>query len=249
MNRAEIIRRTSLFAGSLTFFVSGILLFKYTNLTKRLLEDADTYEFGNISISALLHCIFLFFTALTALFVSFGSNKSSVRPIIRSLVISFTYGAIIFILYSSMLGTAESQLKKKLSKLQAQYDWGLTGLSMNSDQNATDIWDTLQSDMECCGINSPQDWTKFAPNKDPNALPISCCVNQGPVESSAAPSGTNINVTQSCNSKTMKVHEEGCAVLMKDSISSSTTVLIVSLCVQILLLMQLAWFRAHQQVN
>lgn len=37
----------------------------------------------------------------------------------------------------------------------------------NMEKNAT-VWDKLQKEFKCCGINSPADW-----NRDP--LPDSCC--------------------------------------------------------------------------
>lgn len=81
------------------------------------------------------------------------------------------------------LDDASDDVSKQLSSLQTKYDW----THQNSDkaiESATEIWDTIQREQQCCGLKSFDDWTKSRP---PGVLttnyPPSCCVNSSQVAS------------------------------------------------------------------
>lgn len=234
MKRVETITRISLIVAAPIYLVSAILLLKCTFLIRGMLEDSKVYPYG---LSVTVYSGSLVIGSLLALAQSASAYtpRTSAR-IILFLSMSTIFGYMVFAQSRSNLDFAQNRLKIKLTILQLQYDWGLTGFSNDAPREATEIWDTLQSDYECCGVHSPEDWSPFAPKRDSNALPISCCVNQEPVESSVKPSGTKYDDNRTCNSTSTRVYEEGCAVLMKEAISSSTAVFTVVIWVKFLLL-------------
>lgn len=235
MTCSEIIGRISLFVVSVIFIVSAILLSACTSLATRLLEFADTDQFDTTSIALLGFSIYLAVVASLGICSSFCYSKNSPKQQVYILTLSLIIGAAILAFSRSNFSSGPKALENRLSSLQPLYDWNHKNTSSYEVKNATEIWDLLQSDMECCGVNSPEDWSRFAPKKYPSNIPISCCANQRLVKSSAAHSGTIYDVHEFCDRKIMKVFEGGCSTFMKKTLSSTTTVLIAVICSSLLL--------------
>lgn len=232
MKHLETIGRAILFAAGLIYLICAVLLIRYTFLARDLLEDAEIYPVG---LSLILYSISLVIACVGAVLHSrMAYTEKTTNRIASLIVFTIILGTTIFFNSRSSLQSSAYQLERKLGELRPQYDWGLTGFSVNSSKEATDIWDTLQSNNECCGINSPKDWADQAPKEDPDILPNSCCANLERVESDVEPSGTKFDANQKCNSKTMEVYQQGCGALMQNEISSITAVFIVVLCVKVL---------------
>ena len=52
-------------------------------------------------------------------------------------------------------------------------EWMINSMADYNASNRSTFWlDYIQTTLECCGVNGPEDWLKFQPN-----LPQSCCQN------------------------------------------------------------------------
>lgn len=77
----------------------------------------------------------------------------------------------------------------------------------NKTQEATTAWNVLQTDIECCGINGPQDWKQTIHN---NELPSSCCY--------AIPVGGACTAADS--------YKDGCFVTLKNNLQENSQIII-----------------------
>jgi CD63 antigen len=78
------------------------------------------------------------------------------------------------------------------------------------DKNATDFWDDVQRDFECCGIDNATTWENLSPN-----LPDSCCVE----ETEMCGKGGYADRTDAT-----KFHQKGCLTKLENWINSSMLV-------------------------
>lgn len=59
------------------------------------------------------------------------------------------------------------------------YDWKQDGKADKRSLDATELWDNLQTSLNCCGINSAYDWDIYRPRDiDNKYFPPSCCVKE-----------------------------------------------------------------------
>ncbi|XP_011306310.1 CD63 antigen isoform X2 [Fopius arisanus] len=79
----------------------------------------------------------------------------------------------------------------------------------HTDNDVHNMWDTLQVDFKCCGINGTSDWwpTQF---KEPK-LPPSCC--------------SEISNTAECDVNAITSHNEGCLKKVTDTIENKAYIL------------------------
>lgn len=85
------------------------------------------------------------------------------------------FGALMYI--SPRLNDSASAVASKLEDFQAKYDWSGSNTRNESVKAATEKWDLLQRNNECCGLNSPDDWRSFAPKNTTLIYPESCAQN------------------------------------------------------------------------
>ncbi|KAG9510319.1 Tetraspanin-6 [Fragariocoptes setiger] len=110
--------------------------------------------------------------ALLSLMGFFGAVK-------RSRVALTLYSAIIIIVVSfiiisliltyrlaSQKPPATKPDRDSINKTVSSYDYA------NSDDVATRAWDTIQTNLQCCGLTGPDDWTTYGKN---GMIPRSCC--------------------------------------------------------------------------
>lgn len=235
MTCGEFIGRISLFVVSLLLIGGTILLSVWTFTVKQLIEDARTDQFATTSSSLLGFSVYLALFSIFGFCASFCYSKSRTKQFVFILTLNALICIAVLAVSLSDFKTAPDEIEKELTHLQTLYDWDHSASPSDEVKNATEIWDLLQQDMGCCGVSSPKDWTKTDSKRDPNLLPMSCCVEQKPLKSSATPSGTKYDASQYCDSTKMKIFSEGCAMLMKDSVSVLKTVLIVIIGISLVL--------------
>lgn len=86
-------------------------------------------------------------------------------------------GIAVLMFAAPRLDDASDDVSKQLASLQADYDWSHQSTD-KTKEFATETWDAIQQEQQCCGLKSPDDWNKSRP---PGAVvqsyPASCCVN------------------------------------------------------------------------
>merc|ERR1712038_54885 len=79
-------------------------------------------------------------------------------------------------------GTQLVDLKTPLQETMGDYVQG-------GDDPVTQVWDDIQQEYECCGVEGPQDWSEFGPfnqGQTPNT-PTSCCASEITCDTSKVP--------------------------------------------------------------
>lgn len=82
-----------------------------------------------------------------------------------------------------------------------------------SDQLEMEVWDLLQSDLQCCGVKSYQDYQSSALYLEKEQLPRSCC---GPLQID------RLGNIAKCSKDTNSLHQLGCQEAITDYLSSKT---------------------------
>lgn len=76
---------------------------------------------------------------------------------------------------SPRLVDSSSELEHKLKDSLAKYDWSHRAESSLDTKNATEKWDKIQTDYQCCGVHSYKDWDPFRSAASSGEYPMSCC--------------------------------------------------------------------------
>lgn len=76
-----------------------------------------------------------------------------------------TVGTLTFVYKDDVGDTLQKELLTGLKKNYAQED----------EKGFTEAWDHIQTNFECCGVNSPSDWYKIDVWSNVDRVPASCC--------------------------------------------------------------------------
>ncbi|CAH1399760.1 unnamed protein product [Nezara viridula] len=77
--------------------------------------------------------------------------------------------------------------------------------------NVTDIqilWDAVQKEFQCCGIDGPKDWIEAV-----GKLPVSCCDGQGVLQNLTCTTNSTLLYKNSCRTKLTEVVKDSTTVL------------------------------------
>lgn len=131
------------------------------------------------------------------------------------------------------LNDSTTEIIHKLQDLQPEYGWLVNNQTSSEEiKNATKIWDTLQMNDQCCGINAPSDWVAYMPVESDTMYPISCCMNF---------TETSARVGNNCTIKSTSMWSSGCLDIIK-GVNSNIIVLLTALVWLNLLLSLMACF-------
>jgi len=88
-------------------------------------------------------------------------------------------GVAVLLTASPKIHTVNKDLLAKLAAYQGEYDWDHKNSSSEHIKQATALWDNIQTDMQCCGLNGPSDWDDYRPadHKGEKVLPKGCCTS------------------------------------------------------------------------
>ncbi|KAH8283447.1 hypothetical protein KR018_002126 [Drosophila ironensis] len=158
----------TLFGFNLIFLITGIILIAVGAGVGAVYTGYELFLVGKFfSIPTFLIVIGSFIIVIT-FFGCWGALKEN-----YCLVLSFSVMlAIIFILELSA-GISGYVLRNDATKLiQTSLLDSITKYNSSTQSPITALWDDVQRDFDCCGVNRFDDWNKTFTNGD---LPISCC--------------------------------------------------------------------------
>ncbi|XP_033231067.1 CD63 antigen-like [Belonocnema kinseyi] len=189
-----------MFIFNLLFVITGIILISIGSVIHGVYHShQDFLDNKFFSVPNLLIAV-----GVIIFFIAFFGCCGAVRENYCMVVTFATLMVLVFILELSA-GIAGYGLRSSASQV-------ITGKmkenmnSYNSSKETAAIWDKLQQNFECCGINSSTDWNVPL---NSTGLPISCCeVIPGQISEST------------CNSQSPNVFKKGCLPVLGDLISA-----------------------------
>ncbi|XP_066247970.1 CD63 antigen-like [Euwallacea similis] len=186
------------------FVLTGIIIISvgfsakaYFNEFDHLLDDKYFYVSDLLIAVGAVIFIIAFFGCCGAA----KENACLTNTFSTLLIIIFVLEALVGIGGVILRNKTEEFLENSLKLTMQEYN--------KNDSEITLTWDTIQSQMHCCGITNYTDWFNInSTNASSNAfLPISCC---------KIPFGTMNTFT--CNSNTTDLYKEGCLFAFGDYI-------------------------------
>ncbi|XP_017075776.1 tetraspanin-6 [Drosophila eugracilis] len=165
---------------SFMFALTAILLIMVGTTIQAVFGDFSLFLDGHFSSPPALLIAIGFILIAVATLGAYGAVKESV------MVINL-YGVCLFLVFILEVSAAiaafvmQSQVREMLTRTMrnalAEYE---------SDPYVTAGVDFMQSGLQCCGVNEPEDWKEYySPNKnltlgsDDVVVPISCCGDSG----------------------------------------------------------------------
>ena len=214
--------RLILFIASVAFLIASLVLLTITYEGRQVFDYAQASHIKS-SITVLVGLsIYLIIVAILGVFSSFFSSKNALKLLTYMLLINVIVCVGVLFLANSDIDDDRNELGELLVQLQDKYDWIHTKKDDESIK-ATRSWDTLQSNLQCCGLDSPNEWKKYAPSDHPDALPITCCVKYEPVKSNQTLGVIPEN--QYCEGNVDK-YTEGCRSHLNDTFKGIPALLV-----------------------
>lgn len=99
--------------------------------------------------------------------------------------------------------TQEMETRERLLKSLRSYS--------GKDNVEMEVWDLMQTDLQCCGVNSYSDYHSSVLFLDKEELPRSCC---GPLQID------KFGKTEKCSNNTKSLHQTSCKVAISQYLSS-----------------------------
>uniref|UniRef100_A0A6G1SPP1 Tetraspanin-6 n=1 Tax=Aceria tosichella TaxID=561515 RepID=A0A6G1SPP1_9ACAR len=185
MGRPDTIKRILLIEGSVFFLVAILLLITSCSTG----NSSILIELAGISTNLIVVArfgVYLMVASIVILVSAHRPAKITITLLTFVTVLNIFMGIVVF--RSSVDGFRF--IEDGLHDAQGRYDW---------DHRITEAWDTIQTDMKCCGTLSYMDWQMYRPkgHKLDGILPGSCCVHE-------------LETSHYCK-RGMEIWEEGCA--------------------------------------
>ncbi|XP_017779846.1 PREDICTED: CD63 antigen-like [Nicrophorus vespilloides] len=190
MSWSAITIKYLLFIFNLLFVVTGIILLSVGLTTKAYFSDYETFldqQYFSapnllIAIGAIIFII--------AFFGCCGAVKQN-----YCMIITFSTLLILIFVLEFAAGIAGYVLRSQTEQfLNTSMHTSLSKYNKSNNNEVAVIWDTMQKNLNCCGVQDYQDWIKAY-----DALPMSCCDIQNGLMSVAQ-----------CNNATETLHQNGC---------------------------------------
>lgn len=128
---------------------------------------------GGPRLSDYLHAFGLFFLGVLGVYGAFYNHKKSIRSfsLLSALNVLLLTLLLLYTMGPDQLRKENDKAFEKFRDLMPNYSWDRHDLN-----KATRSWDALQK-TACCGVEGPQDWAPFRPDKSEykDAYPASCC--------------------------------------------------------------------------
>ncbi|XP_066145971.1 CD63 antigen-like [Euwallacea fornicatus] len=192
------------------FVLTGIIIISvgfsakaYFNEFDHLLDDKYFYVSDLLIVVGAVIFIIAFFGCCGAA----KENACLTNTFSTLLIIIFILEALVGIGGVILRTNTEEFLENSLKQSMKEYN-------KNNSAEITLTWDTIQSQMHCCGITNYTDWFNVTLTAAPSneSLPISCC---------DIPSGAMNTFT--CNVTSLSLHYKGCLSVFGDYIRHNTS--------------------------
>lgn len=171
--------RFILFFKSILFLVISLILLAFLYQSKKNIDYVQLTGMDSGLLALEILGIYLVCLAIYGVCASFFASKDSIKWFAVLASLNVIMGVAILMYTSPKLEGVQSDVVKKLKGFQPNYDWDHSKDASPQVKNATQAWDSIQADQECCGLDSADDWISFRPegHKDDAIYPSSCCKN------------------------------------------------------------------------
>ncbi|TDG46273.1 hypothetical protein AWZ03_007349 [Drosophila navojoa] len=158
----------TLFGFNLIFLITGIILIAVGAGVGAVFNDYEDFLVGKFfSIPTFLIVIGAFIIVIT-FFGCWGALKEN-----YCLILSFSIMLFIIFILELAAGISGYVLRNDAYNLiDAKLNQSMSSYSNMPVNDVTKLWDVVQRNFDCCGINNATDWSDHL--KD-NQLPLSCC--------------------------------------------------------------------------
>ncbi|XP_049807583.1 23 kDa integral membrane protein-like isoform X1 [Schistocerca serialis cubense] len=153
-----------LFTFNLLFVISGIVIVSVGALALSNFSSYDTFFGGSVIAGPVLLLIVGIIVFIVAFFGCCGALKENHCMVV-------TFSVLLLIIFAMELGGGiAGYVLKDVLKDDLDTQLNSTLYKYESNEDIKKAWDIMQTDLNCCGINGPDDW-----NKAGLKVPASCC--------------------------------------------------------------------------
>ncbi|XP_044272161.1 CD63 antigen-like [Tribolium madens] len=188
------------------FVLTGVVILSvgasvkaYYNEYTSFLDDKYIYASDLLIIIGVIIFIIAFFGCCGAL----KENACMTQTFSMMLIVIFILELIVGIGGLVLKHQTDEMIDKALTGTLRRYN-------TPNNTEITNLWDTVQENFQCCGIQNYTDWENVTSTH--GQLPVTCC---------NFPHGSFGNVT--CNEKSEGLHREGCLEVFSDYIEGHAT--------------------------
>ncbi|XP_066248864.1 CD82 antigen-like [Euwallacea similis] len=208
----------------LIFGITGVGLIVWI-LLDRTIPLHFAQEQGDFTIAAVIYLI----VAIMLILLSILGIYSVTKEVRWAVVVSFSL-LLIVIVVEVASGIWIWVNREPLSEFTRTNVKDTVQESYDKNKSIKEIFDTIQSKMQCCGADSPIDWSR---NKDINlgvvskptkyTIPLSCC-RESIVESQCLKATTDIKMGEKPDFNI--IYDKGCYILIKEKVMSSLPIIL-----------------------
>ena len=184
-----------LFFFNLLFVITGIIITFFGFTVKAYYHEYGTFlntKFIYLSDLLIVIGVVIFLVAFFGCCGAFKENACMTYTFSSLLIAIFILELIVGCGGFLLKGSTEEYLKETLGSTMERY-------GKENQTEITVLWDNIQRQFNCCGVNTPNDWLKIL--NSTNSLPLSCC---------NVPPGATGNMSCTINSNPAILHSEGC---------------------------------------
>lgn len=209
--------RFILFFASIIFLLSSGLLLVASYHGRNDIAYIQLADINTVLSIVIGFSIYLIVLSIIGIFASFFSNKSTIKLLVLMTTLNVIIGIAVLSTSSPKFDSVHESLLSKLKSYQKDYDWTHSSSASETARAATKAWDTIQADLNCCGLKSSADWAEFNPHQaDKTRLPKSCCLST--------------NTTTYCDSSKDQIWTNGCVESMEAAIQMVMDMVIFMVC-------------------
>ncbi|EDV54438.1 CD63 antigen [Drosophila erecta] len=187
---------------NLLFALTGLLIFLVGGMVQLNYAHYSNFVSDHIWTAPIILMIVGAAVAVICFLGCCGALKES-----SCMILSFALLAVVIFLFEIGLGLAGYVKHTGLHHImESQFNSTMQHYKERADYR--DAWTLLQTELDCCGTNGPNDWETVFPN---STLPAACCSE---INLSEAKECTNVHATQ-----------RGCLGKLLDILDSKTLLL------------------------
>jgi hypothetical protein len=207
--------RLILFFASLFLVLGGFVILVSSSTVRDYVTTSELSSWNLTLGICKWFGVYLIVLSLIGAAAAFFSSMSYIKLLAIMMGLNVVIGlTLLLTLSSNGLTKLDQDMEMKLEAYQKLYDWNHTNKTTDQVAIATKTWDVLQTELECCGYQSADDWKPFRPDghKNEDIAPLTCC---------ADPSKDNY-----CHANESNFRNRGCGMIITAAIR---TVLILTI--------------------
>ncbi|GBP26162.1 CD63 antigen [Eumeta japonica] len=137
------------------------------NIYDSFLED----RFFSLPAFLIAIGVIIFLTSLLGFYGAFTENYYVIMAYVGAMAIIFVFQFSAMIAGYALRGNTVAIVKVKLLETMSLY---------NNNLDVTMLWDEMQRDFECCGVNGPDEWVErlTVEGNEESGIPVSCCPHE-----------------------------------------------------------------------